>query len=49
MGSRAGLDDVEERKFLTLQGLELQFLCRHCAIPAHVINVKIIIFVSVKL
>jgi hypothetical protein len=28
VGPRAGLDNMEERKFLTLQGLELQFLCR---------------------
>jgi hypothetical protein len=28
---RAGLDDVEKRKFLTLPGLELRPLCR----PAH--------------
>jgi hypothetical protein len=25
---RAGLDDVEKRKFFTLQGLELRSLCR---------------------
>jgi hypothetical protein len=28
VGPRAGLDDVENRKFLTLQGLELRFLGR---------------------
>jgi hypothetical protein len=28
VGPRAGLDDVEKRKFLTLPGLELQFLGR---------------------
>jgi hypothetical protein len=42
VGPRAGLDDVEKRKFLTLQGLELRpFGCparsqslTDCAIPA---------------
>jgi hypothetical protein len=28
VGSRAGLDEVEKRKFLTLQDLELRPLCR---------------------
>jgi hypothetical protein len=28
MGPRAGLDDTEKRKFLTLLGLELRPLCR---------------------
>jgi hypothetical protein len=28
VGPRAGLDDVEKRKFLTLPGLELRLLCR---------------------
>jgi hypothetical protein len=28
VGPRAGLDDVEKRKFLTLPGLELRPLCR---------------------
>jgi hypothetical protein len=28
VGPRAGLDDVEKRKFLTLAGLELRPLCR---------------------
>jgi hypothetical protein len=28
VGPRTGLDDVEKRKFLTLQGLELRPLCR---------------------
>jgi hypothetical protein len=32
VGPRAGLDDVEMRKFLTLQGLELRPLGR----PAHI-------------
>jgi hypothetical protein len=34
---RAGLDDVEKRKFLTLPGLELRPVASHytyCAIPA---------------
>jgi hypothetical protein len=42
VGPRAGLDDVEERKFLTLPGLELRSLLvqpvasryTDCAIPA---------------
>jgi hypothetical protein len=42
MDPRAGLDDVEKRKFLTLPGLELRPLSRpasrytDCAIPAPV-------------
>jgi hypothetical protein len=28
MGPRAGLDDVEKRKFLTLLGLELEILLK---------------------
>jgi hypothetical protein len=28
VGPRAGLDDVEERKFLTLSGLDLRPFCR---------------------
>jgi hypothetical protein len=31
VGPRAGLDDVEKRELLTIQGLELRPLCR----PAH--------------
>jgi hypothetical protein len=44
MGPRAGLDDVEERKFLTLPLLELLFLGRpasrytDCAIPVAVMK-----------
>jgi hypothetical protein len=33
VGPRAGLDDVEKRKFLTPPGLELRLLCRPVAIP----------------
>jgi hypothetical protein len=33
VGPRAGLNDVEKRKFLTLPGLELRPLCRPVAIP----------------
>jgi hypothetical protein len=44
VGPRAGLDDMEKRKFLNLQELELRPLCRQpvasrytdCAIPAHI-------------
>jgi hypothetical protein len=37
VGPRAGLDDIEKRKFLTLPGLELRPLGRYtdCATPAH--------------
>jgi hypothetical protein len=41
MGPRAGLDDVDKRKFLILPGLELRILCRPAnrytdyAIPAY--------------
>jgi hypothetical protein len=51
VGPRAGLDDVEKRKFLTLPGLELRLLVfqpvvsryADCAIPAPLYNNKILL------
>jgi hypothetical protein len=45
-GPRAGLDDVEKRKFLTLPGLELRPI--DCAIPAAIRERYYIIFKEVR-
>jgi hypothetical protein len=35
MGRKAGLEDVEKRKFLTLPGLELRLLCSQSLYRLH--------------